>query len=221
MRNPNTLTLLTIVILAGLAPQLAGVARAQEARGGGGAVSAQLAAQLQQLSAERAALQAENAQLKQQLAAARKERDALKKEAQSSALRMKSGQAVLARSSAQAVADQQKIAQLQTGVQQLIAKFRELVATLRKTEIEEAAAKQSLAVREQDLSVCVQRNQTLYKLDDDVLTHFEKQGFLGRLASDEPFTRIERVRLENYADETRGKAQEGRYPPPSGALAPK
>lgn len=221
MKNltPTLAVLWTVTpTLVGLTQLAADSAHAQEARGGG--VSAQVVAQLQQLSAESTALKAENAQLKQQLADAQKDRDALKKGEQSTDVRIRSSQAALARSTAEAASDQQKIAQLQTGMQQLIAKFRELVATLRKTEIEDATAKQTLAMREQDLKVCTDRNQALYKVDDEVVTHFERQGFWSRLASDEPFTRIERVRLENYMDESHWRAEEHRYAPPAGAVPP-
>ena len=216
MRNQTLPVVLATVALAGLAALTGGTAQAQESRGGGGAVSAQMVAELQQFSAENTSLKAENAQLKQQLAAATKDRDALKKGQESTESKMKSSQAALARSSADNASDQQKIAAMQASTQQLVAKFRELVETLRKTEIDDATNKQALAVRQQDLSVCSQHNEALYKLDDDTLTHFEKLGFFSRLASDEPFTRIERVRLENFADESRGKAQEQLYAPPAG-----
>src|SRR5262249_7001072 len=134
--NQAVLALATLTSLVSLT---AHVARAQEARGGGGGgVSAQVVAQLQQLSAESASLKQENEQLKQQLAAAQKERDTLKKGAAATDVRIRSSQAALARSSAADASDQQKITQLQAGMQQLVGKFRELVATLRKTEIEDA-----------------------------------------------------------------------------------
>lgn len=218
MRNLTTLAVLATAALAGIALLTADVAHAQESRGGGGAVSAQMVAELQQLSAESASLKAENAQLKRQLVAAQTERDALKKGTQATDIRIKSSQAALARSNAADASEQQKIAQLQAGEEQLIAKFRELVATLRKTEIEAATAKQTLAMRQQDLKVCSDRNEALYKLDDAVLAHFERQGFWTRLASDEPFTRIERVRLENFADESREGAQDQKYTPPPGSI---
>ena len=205
----------TLAILAALG---AGTTGAQEARSGGGPVSAQMVAELQQLSAERTSLKAENEQLKQQLAATQKERDALKKGAQATDLRVRSSQAALARSNAQEAASQQKIAQLQAAMQQLIGKFRDLADTLRKAEIENATATQTLAMRQRDLRTCAQHKQALYRLNDQVLTHFERQGFLARLASDEPFTRIERVRLENYALESRASAADQRYSPPAGAV---
>lgn len=218
MRKLTTLAVFATVTLVGFAPAFDGVARAQESRGGGGAASAQMVAELQQISSENTSLKADNAQLKQQLAAAQKERDDLKKGRQSTESKMKSSQAALARSTAADTSDQQRIAAMQASTQQLIAKFRELVETLRKSELESATAKQTLAMRQQDLKVCSDRNQALYKLDEDVLTHFERQGFWTRLASDEPFTRIERVRLENFADESRDGAQDQKYAPPAGAV---
>ena len=211
---------LVVFLAAGFAVLAPGAAHSQEARSGGGAVSAQMVAQLQQLSAQTTALKAQNEQLQQQLAAVKAERDRLQQGERSSSARAKSSAAALASSKAQEAGSEQKLAQMQANVQQLVAKFRQVVDTLRKTEVEEADAKQTLAMRQEDLSSCTEHNQALYKLDEDVLAHFENRGFWSRLAADEPFTRIERVRLENYADESRGKADEQRYAPPAGAVAP-
>ncbi|HEV2269379.1 MAG TPA: hypothetical protein VGR92_07975 [Steroidobacteraceae bacterium] len=210
-----------VFLTAGFTVLAPGAAHSQEARSGGGAVSAQMVAQLQQLSAERTALKSQNEQLQRQLATVKAERDRLQQGERSSNLRAKSSAVALASSKAEEASSEQKLAQLQANVQQLIAKFRQVVDTLRKTEVEEADAKQTLAMRQQDLSSCTEHNQALYKLDEDVLSHFENRGFWSRLAADEPFTRIERVRLENYADESRGKADEQRYAPPVGAIPPK
>jgi chromosome segregation ATPase len=191
----------------------AGAARAQEARGGGGGASAQVVAELQQLSAQSASLKTENEQLKKRLAAVTAERDRLKNGESAAGLRARSSEAALARSNAEEAGTQAKLTQTQAAMQQLIAKFREVVDSLRKTEVDEARVKQTLAMRQEDLRSCAERNTALYKLDDEVLTHFERQSFWSRLASEEPFTRIERVRLQNYADETRGRAEEERYAP--------
>jgi hypothetical protein len=56
--------------------------------------------------------------------------------------------------------------------------------------------------------VCVDHNKALYKLDDEVLTHLEKQTMWTRVAATEPFTRIKRTQLENYVVESRTKADE-------------
>ncbi len=221
MSKRLTNALMLFVALMALAALESRSGLAQEARSGGGAVSAQLVAELQQLSAESTSLKAENAQLKQQLAAAEKERDALKKGTQATAARVKSSEAALASSKAEETASEQKIAQQQAAMQQLIAKFRDLANTLRKVEIEDATNKQTLAMRQSDLTTCSQRNEALYQIDEDVLKHLESRGFFSRLASDEPFTRIARVRLENYTVESRARAADQRYSPPAGAVPEK
>lgn len=221
MSKPLTHAVMLCIALTAVGAVDSRTGNAQEARSGGGAVSAQLVAELQQLGAERTSLKAENAQLKQQLAAAQKERDALKKGTQATAARVKSSEAALVRSNAQETASEQKIAQMQAVMQQLIAKFRDLANTLRKVEIEDATNKQTLAMRQADLTTCSQHNQALYQIDEEVLKHFESQGFFSRLASDEPFTRIERVRLENYTVESRARAVDQRYSPPAGAVPEK
>src|SRR5579872_6899797 len=102
----TVVALMTVAFIA-LAP---GAAHSQEARSGGGAVSAQLVAELQQLSAERTALKSENEQLKQQLAAVTTERDRLKQGERASDLRARSSAAALASSKAQEVGSEQKLA---------------------------------------------------------------------------------------------------------------
>ena len=66
--------------------------------------------------------------------------------------------------------------------------------------------------------MCVDHNKALYHLDDEVLTHMEKQGVFTRVAEHEPFTKIKRIQLENYVDESRAKAQDQLTPAPQPPL---
>lgn len=191
---------------------------AQTARTGGTA-NAQLLQQLQELGSERTTLQAENARLQKDLDATRKDRDALKKAQQVQDTRAKeTTAALLARAAADKTASQDEVRRLKDQMQELIAKFRETAETLRTVEIEGNAAKQSLAVRERDLQACVDHNQALYKLNDEVLTRLEHQSIWSRAASVEPFTRLERVRLENLVDDYKGRADDQHMK--SGAATP-
>ncbi len=63
-------------------------------------------------------------------------------------------------------------------------------------------------------------NVTLYKLNDEILTKMENQGFWSSMARAEPFTKLKRVELENLAVEYRGKAEDAKVPPPTAAVAP-
>jgi hypothetical protein len=104
---------------------------------------------------------------------------------------------------------------------ELIAKFRETVQKLREVESDGVTAKQSLAARERELKGCVDHNVALYRLNDEVLTHFDRQGFWARLSQSEPFTQIKRVRNENLIEDYRTRAQEQRIAPADPSAAPR
>ena len=188
------------------------VAYAQSARSGGGA-SAQLMQQMQQLASERTSLQAENAKLKKELEDMRKDRDALKNAQQTVDKRAKSSDIALKESVAQRASTDRELEQTKEKMQQLIAKFRETLQTLHDVETERTTAKQTLATRDQDLKVCVDRNLALYKLDDEVLTRLEHQSMWTRVAASEPFTKIKRYQLENLVDDYKDRADAQRLDP--------
>jgi DNA repair exonuclease SbcCD ATPase subunit len=196
-----------IAVAAVLAAACGPPASAQTARSGASA-SAQVYEQLQQLASERTSLQAENEKLKSSLAQVQKDRDALKAAQQASDRRVQGAAAALAQSTSQREATERELAQYKARMEELIAKFRETIEKLRGAETEGATAKQSLAARERELQACVDHNLALYRLNDDVLTHFGRQGFWARLARSEPFTQIERVQNENLIDDYRARAQD-------------
>jgi len=189
-------------------------ALAQTARSGGSA-NAQLMQQMQQLASERTALQGENEKLKSQLAALTKDRDALKAGQQTIERRAKDASAALAHSDQQRDATEQELKRVNGKMQELIARFRETIVKLRDTEAESATSKRTLASREHELAVCADRNVALYHLNNEVLTRLENQGFWTRTAQAEPFTKIARVKNENYVDEYRARAKEQLIPPPA------
>lgn len=191
----------------------AAAATAQVARSGGNA-NAQLLEQMQQLASERTALQAENERLKGELAGVKKERDSLKAGQQAVERRAQGAATELAHSTAQRQATEQELEQYKAKMQELVGKFRETIQKLREVETEGATAKQTLAVRERDLKACVDHNLALYHLNDEVLTHFDRQGFFSRMAQAEPFTKIKRVRNENLIDDYRSRAQDQLTPSP-------
>jgi DNA repair exonuclease SbcCD ATPase subunit len=200
-----------IAATAVLAAASAECASAQTARSGAGA-SAQLYEQMQQLASERTALQAENEKLKGQLADLRKDRDALKAGQQSVERRAQGAAVALAQSTSQCEATERELAQYKAKMEELIDKFRETIGKLREAESNGATAKQSLAARERELQGCVDHNLALYRLNGEVLAHFDRQGFWSGLARAEPFTQIKRVQNENLIEEYRSRAQDQRAP---------
>ncbi len=194
-------------------------ADAQTARSGG-SVNAQLLQQLQQLASDRTALQADNARMKKELDDLRRERDELKKRAQAMERRTTSSAAELARSAAQREAVERDLSETREKMQELIAKFRETVQTLRQIEAEDVTAKQTLAARDQELKVCVERNLALYKLNGEVLTRLEHGSGWSRLARAEPFTKIKRVQLENLIGDYKSQAEDQRVNPRGTGASP-
>ena len=201
----TVVALQTALALLVVAPSV----QAQSARSGGGA-NAQLMQQMQQLASERTSLQAENAKLKKDLEDIRKERDTLKNGQQALDRKAKASEAALRQIEARQQQKQNdpELAQTKEKLAQVISKFRETLQTLKDVETAQTTAKQTLATRDQELKACVDHNKALYKLDDEVLTHLEKQTLWSRAAASEPFTRIKRTQLENYVVESRAKADE-------------
>jgi chromosome segregation ATPase len=218
MRAHRTSAAVSLTALA----LVAAVAQAQTARSGG-APNAQLMQQMQQLASERTSLQAENARLKKDLDQTRKERDALKGEQKALEGRARASAAAVAQESATQRANATLEQQIKTGkeqMEQLVAKFRETLQTLKEVETDRSATKQTLSNREHELSACVDRNAALYKLNEEVLTHFEHESSWSRVARAEPFTQIKKVQLENLVDDYKARAKDQRLPPAADAPSP-
>ncbi len=198
-----------------------GTAMAQTARSGGGNANAQLMQQMQQLASERTRLQAENASLKKELDDTKKERDSLKNAQKGTDQRVKSSAAALTESVSRREAAAQELKQTKDKMGELIAKFRETAQTLREVETDRTAAKQSLAVRDQELTVCKQRALTLYKLNGEVLSRMENESAWSRAARAEPFTRIKRAQMENLVDDYKDRANDALQGPVNPKPAPK
>jgi prefoldin subunit 5 len=194
-------------------------AHAQTARSGGNA-NAQLMQQMQQLASERTSLQAENEKLKQQLDQLKKQLNGAKSGTQAVTLRAQEEAAALAHSNEQRASTEAELAKTKEQIQQLVAKFRETIQTLRTAETESTTTKQALAMRDRELKSCVDHNEALYKLDDEVLTRLEKQGLWSRVAEAEPFTRIKRSQLENFIDDSRVQAKGQRVVPSASSSTP-
>jgi chromosome segregation ATPase len=187
-------------------------ALAQSARSGGSA-NALLMQQMQQLASERTALQAENAKMKKELADLAKERDTLKSGRAALDQRARVSEAANARSAQEKANADSENQKLKDRMQELVAKFRETAQTLKDVETERSAFKQSLAMRDAELSQCNGKNDALYKMNGEILTRMDGQGALSRLASLEPFTKLKRVELQNLVDEYKYRAEDQRVIP--------
>jgi chromosome segregation ATPase len=199
-------------LLAGTLVLASTLATAQTARSGG-SPNAQLMQQMQQLASERTSLQAENAKLKKDLEDLRKDRDALKAGREAVDRRANTSALALKQSAAQHEATEHELTQTKSKMDQLIAKFRETLDTMRTLEAEQTSTKQALATREQALTVCAERNVALYQVNEEVLTRLEHQSAWARTAQGEPFIKIKRNQLENLVDDYKQRADTQKLAP--------
>jgi chromosome segregation ATPase len=209
-----------LALAAALACELAS---AQAARSGGSANS-QLVQQVQQLASERTELQQQNAKLQKDLEAMRKERDALKSGQQALQHRAEQSEAVVRQAqqgiATQRQANEQEIGRWRSKLDEVVAQARKIAQQLQEVEVDRNTARQTLTSRDQELKVCVDRNQALYNVSSEVLTRLEKQSAWSRVAQTEPFTKIERTRLENFVDEHKQRADDLRVTAPSDLSTP-
>jgi len=185
---------------------------AQTARTGGSA-NAQLTQQMQQLASERTTLQAENARLKKELDDTRKERDQYKNAQKSVDARVKNSATELAQSASQRQNLENELKLNRDKTDQLVAKFRETLQSMREVETNLSTEKQTVATRDQELKSCTERNSALYQLNGEILTHLEHESTWSHLARAEPFTQIKRVQMENLVDGYKGRAKDQKLPP--------
>ena len=218
MRRISSAKATVVAVLAAASSAVVQPALGQTARSGGGQ-SAQLTQQLQQLASERTAMQAEQARLKKELEDVKKERDTLKASQSAGAQRTRAEtEAVLARGTRDREASEKELAQMKQRTQELIEKFRETAQALREVETDRATVKQAFSQQAEEIKACVASNNSLYQLNDEVLTRFESQGFWTSLGKAEPFTKLKRVQLENLIDGYRTRATDQKYVP--GAAPP-
>ncbi len=197
-----------MIILTGLLETTAVLA--QEARSGGGSPNAALAQQLQQLASERTDLQAQTAKLQKDLDDMRKERDALKAARLISDKRVQLSDSAIHQAQESAAASKdaaaKEVARWKQQTDQLVAKYRELAGTLQGVETDRDSLKQILAARDQSIKVCVDHNIALYDISVEVLNRLDHPSAWAALGRAEPFTRIERTRLDNLVVEYKERA---------------
>jgi cell division septum initiation protein DivIVA len=164
--------------------------------------------QLQQLSSERAQLKAENDKLKQEVESLKKQLTTSTSGQTSLEQRLKNAEASAARDAASNQQNADALEKLRGQTQELIARFRETAQSLKEVEADRNTTRGQLQTRERELGKCVERNMDFYKLNTEVLDRLERKGVWSSLTEKEPFTKIQRTRLENLIDDYRDRAGE-------------
>jgi septal ring factor EnvC (AmiA/AmiB activator) len=134
--------------------------------------------------------------------------ETVRREQDATARRTRGAQAEIARSAAAREDAARELEQTRARLQELLAKSREIVDTLRAVESEKTTLAQKLEAADGGLKLCVDRNRELYKINGEILERLERRSGRG-----EPFTQIARARNENLIDEYRYRADEQRAEP--------
>lgn len=192
---------------------------AQTERSGSGGVNAQLYQDYQQAVSERSRLRSENDKLKGDLDAANRQLAALKKQLAAAQAGVASSQAQIAAAQTGQATATKNLETLRANAQQLVERFRETIATLKGVEVDRAQLQRDLTGSRAAFDRCTLANYDLYQVDNEVLNRYQHQGAFSYMARSEPFTRIERTRIDNAVLEYRERAEALRVPPRS-AVAP-
>ena len=197
-----------LALLYGFALQATRPAAAQVARPAGGNASAQVLQQYQQASAERAALQAENLRMKQELDALKAKLKATDRQLSDTRGSATRSQNALAAAQAAARSSEQALEQNRARLQELITRFKDTTATLGGVETDRAQTRQQLVAMNAQYDLCAQRNFELYELNAQALDRLDHPGAFAAFTRIEPFTRLQRTRMENLVDDYRARALE-------------
>ncbi len=181
-------------------------AHAQQPRSGGD--SARAAQQLQQLATERAELKDQNAKLQQQIDDLKKKSDSSSSSAKSLQQRVTELTAAAARSEADNQQNAQALEKSRAQLQELVGRFREMAQNLKNAETERSDLTAQLNTKNREFSSCVDRNIGLYTAGIEVLNRMEHRGVFTSISEKEPFTQIQRTRMENLIDEYRQRMDE-------------
>ena len=166
---------------------------------------ARVQALLKQVNAQKTAAEAELAKVQQQLA----ERDMALADAKSAVesgrreLKDSAGQLAAAKERGESLSGdlgkmKERLAKTEERLKETSARLRDTTQTLRQTESAKREVEAALADARKALEDSDGKNHALHTVNRELIDHFSKEGFFGRLLRTEPVTGLAGVRAENY-----------------------
>jgi chromosome segregation ATPase len=198
---------------------LAQVASAQTPRSGAGE-STRLQQALQQANSDKAALAEENKQLKEQLKKLETDTTAAKKDRDSLSGRVNQAESQAQRAEVARTAADSNLEITQQRLQEVVSKYRELAENAKQIETDRNRATGELAASRRELDSCKSANVDLAGIAEDALTHYEQKGVFAALAQKDPFTGIQRARIDNLVDAYRAEVDAKRITPAAAGAKP-
>ena len=186
----------------------------------GGTANTQLYQDYQQAVAERARLKADSDKLKGELDRVKQQVATLKQQLAAAQAGAATSQATANAAENSRATTAKNLETLRGDAQQLVERFRQTIATLKGVELDRSQLQHDLAQSRAEFDRCALANYDLYQVDNEVLGRYAHQGAFTYMARAEPFTRIERTRIDNAVLEYRQRAQALRVQPHGGAVGP-
>ncbi len=161
--------------------------------------------EMRQVQAKLAAAQQQNEALSAQVVELKKQ--VSQTESKGAALEKKTkGQSKL-------VADlTEKYQDADNNLQQMSDLFTAMNESQQQTELEKEQLQKQLG---DDIHVCEKKNADLYRISVEMMQKYESKGVIAALLQEEPFTGIDKVRVESLLQEYRDKADAAKFTPAS------
>ena len=197
---------------------IVGLAHAAEGDDGKRAV-ARVQALLKQVNAQKQAAEAELAKARQQLSEQESALVALKSEAAAGRKSLQETTAELGVAKGRGAAQEAELAKLrerlgktEERLKESSRRLRETSQTLRETDAAKRQVEAQLVATETALKDANGKNQALHAVNKDLIEHFSKEGFFGRLLRTEPVTGLAGVHAENFLQDAAIRNDDNRRP---------
>ena len=180
---------------------------------------ARVQALLKQVNAQKQAAEAELAKARQQLSEQESALAALQSEAAAGRKSLQETTAELGVAKGRGAAQEAELAKLrerlaktEERLKETNGRLRETSQTLRETDAAKRQVEAQLGATEAALKDADGKNQALHAVNKELIEHFSKEGFFGRLLRTEPVTGLAGVRAENFLQDAAIRNDDNRRP---------
>jgi chromosome segregation ATPase len=154
-------------------------------------------AMVRQANGERDEALAENAKLQTELTSLKKKLDGVQGKLAATEKHGTTTEEALERYKQSDAALRERLQQQNDKIQQIVNKYKELVASLRQVESDRAEARSMMVSQAKEIDQCVEKNLSLYQTGMELIDRYDNKGVWASLMQREPLTGIQRVKMEN------------------------
>lgn len=182
-----------------------------ERRDAGSAAAAKAQYMMKQIAAERDSLKAKNAQLEQDKEKLDKEILSLKDKIKSSNKQSDHKSKVIDQYKEHNEALKERIVQQRDRMEEIIEKFKAVVANLREVETEKTRLTGDVKNLDREVRACAKNNVMLFEAGLEALKQYESKGVWDAISQNEPVTGLKDVEIENLVQQYRHRMKQERY----------